>query len=84
MRRILVFRVMGGYVFATDILMVTLAATSFRDRQWLAVVGTLIGGVASIGCMVIVNFALGLDHKWALRFIALVWASSLVLSWLDR
>ena len=36
-----VFRVMGGYVIATGVLTVTLAATSFRTHHWGAGIGAL-------------------------------------------
>jgi len=39
-----VFRVMGGYILATGVLAVTLAATSFRARQPLAAWGATLGG----------------------------------------
>ena len=51
-----VFLVMGGYVLATGVLIVTLAATSFRSHHWAAGIGALIGGAASIGWMAVVNF----------------------------
>src|SRR5688572_5766679 len=51
-----VFRVMGGYVLATGILTVTLAATAFGEHKWGAGLGALIGGAVSIGWMVVVNF----------------------------
>ena len=53
-----VFWVMGGYVLATGVLTITLAATSFRAHHWAAAVGALIGGAASIGWMAYVNFAI--------------------------
>ena len=51
-----VFRVMGGYVLATGVLTVTLAATAFRTHHWSAGIGALIAGAASIGWMAVVNF----------------------------
>src|SRR6476620_6894393 len=74
-----VFRVMGGYVSATGVLAVTLAATSFRAHQPWAAIGALIGGVASIGWMAAVNFMIDSDFKWVLLGMALLWACSLVL-----
>jgi hypothetical protein len=79
-----VFRVMGGYVLATGVLAVTLAATSFRQRSPVAAVGAFIGGAASIGWMVVVNFTINSDFKWVLLAMALVWAASLVLFRLER
>jgi hypothetical protein len=79
-----VFRVMGGYVLATGALALTLAATSFRDHRLGAAIGILVGGVASIGLMTVVNFLIRSDFKWVLLGMALVWALSLVLFWLER
>ena len=78
-----VFRVMGGYVVATGVLTVTLAATSFRAHQRGAAIGALIGGAASIGWMAVVNFMIDSDFKWVLLGMALVWACSLGLFWLE-
>jgi hypothetical protein len=79
-----VFRVMGGYVLATGVLTVTLAATSFRAHLRSAAIGALIGGTASIGWMAVVNFAIDSDFKWVLLGIALLWAISLVLFWFEK
>jgi len=76
-----VFRVMGGYVLATGVLAVTLAATAFRAHQKGAAIGALIGGAASIGWMAAVNFMIDSDFKWVLLGMALLWACSLVLFW---
>ena len=74
-----VFRVMGGYVLATGVLSMTLAATSFRAHHWGAALGVAIGGAASIGLMVAVNFIIDSNFKWALLTVALLWAFSLGL-----
>lgn len=79
-----VFRVMGGYVLATGMLMVTLAVTSFRRHSTPAAIGALIGGAASIGWMTAVNFLIDSDFKWALLAMALLWAVSLVLFWVEK
>ncbi len=79
-----VFRVMGGYVPATGVLAVTLAATAFRARQKGAAIGALIGGAASIGWMTVVNFMIDSDFKWVLLGMALLWACSLGLFWFER
>ena len=78
-----VFRVLGGYILATGVLMITLAATSFRAHQWGAAMGAAIGGAASIGLMAAVNFSINSDFKWVLLAIAVAWASSLVLFWFE-
>jgi hypothetical protein len=74
-----VFGVMGGYISATGILAITLAATSFRDRDWRAVAGVLIAGLGSIGWMTVVNFLIDSDFRWVLLGIALFWVSSIGL-----
>ena len=79
-----VFRVMGGYVLATGVLAVTLAATAFRAHQTGAAIGALIGGAASIGWMAAVNFMIDSDFKWFLFATALLWACSLVLFWFEK
>lgn len=78
-----VFRVLGGYALATGLLTIALAATSFRARRPLAVAGTALGGVASVGLMAAVNFAIDSDFKWVLLGIALLWALSLVAFWIE-
>ena len=79
-----VFRVMGGYVVATGVLIITLAATSFRAHQSGAAIGALIGGAASIGWIAAVNFIIDSDFKWVLFGVALLWACSLTLFWLEK
>jgi hypothetical protein len=79
-----VFRVMGGYVLATGVLTITLAATSYRARRQGAAVGALIGGAVSIGWMAVVNFMIDSDFKWVLLGMALLWACSLGLFWLEK
>jgi hypothetical protein len=76
-----VFRVLGGYILATGVLTVTLAATSFRQHSVTAGLGALIGGAASIGWMAAVNFMIGSDFKWILLAMTLVWAFGLALFW---
>lgn len=79
-----VFRVMGGYVLATGVLTVTLAATAFREHRWGACLGALIGGAASIGWMAAVNFMIDSDFKWSLLAMALLWAISMMLFWAEK
>jgi hypothetical protein len=79
-----VFQVMGGYVLATGVLTITLAATSFRAHDWAAALGALIGGAASIGWMAAVNFVIDSDFKWVLLGMAVLWASSLVVFWIEK
>ncbi len=80
----LVFQVMGGYVLATGVLTVTLALTAFREHDRGAGIGALTGGISSIGLMTVVNFSIGSDFKWILLTAGLLWASSLIVFWLER
>jgi hypothetical protein len=79
-----VFRVMGGYVLATGVLAITLALTSYREHHKSAWLGALVGGIASIGLMTVVNFAIRSDFKWVLLCTALVWAASIIVFWTER
>lgn len=74
-----VFRVMGGYVAATGVLALTLAATSFREHQAIAGLGAGTAGALSIGLMAAVNFTIHSDFKWVLLGMALVWAASIAM-----
>jgi hypothetical protein len=78
-----VFRVLGGYILATGVLTMTVAATSFRAHNRGAALGASVGGAASIGLMATVNFVIDSDFKWVLLVIAFAWASSLVLFWFE-
>jgi len=78
-----VFRVLGGYALATGVLLIALAATAFRTRHPVAVVGALVGGASSIGLMSVVNFMIDSDFKWTLFASALVWVGSLVAFWFE-
>jgi hypothetical protein len=75
---------MGGYVVATGVLTITLAATSFRAHHWGAALGVLIGGATSIGWMATVNFLIDSDFKWVLLGMAVLWACSLVVFWFEN
>jgi hypothetical protein len=79
-----VFRVMGGYILATGVLAVTLAATSFGRHEWGAGLGALIGGAASVGWMAVVNFMIDSDFKLVLMAMAVLWAASLMLFWIEK
>ena len=46
--------------------------------------GVAIGGAASIGLMAAVNFIIDSDFKWALLAMALLWAFSLGLFWIEN
>jgi hypothetical protein len=78
-----VFYVLGGYALATGLLTVALAATSYRARHPIAVVGAFLAGASSIGLMAAVNFAIASDFRWFLLAIASVWAMSLIAFWIE-
>jgi hypothetical protein len=79
-----VFRVLGGYVSATGILTVALAATSYRSHHLSAAIVAASAGVFSIGSMTIINFQINSDFKWVLLGIATLWACSLALFLIER
>ena len=79
-----VLQVLGGYVLATGVLTITLAATAYREHRRSAGIGALIGGLASIGLMSVVNFAIDSDFKWVLLGMALIWAFSLAVFWREE
>lgn len=79
-----VFQVLGGYVLATGVLTITLAATAYRAHLRSAFAGALVGGTASIGLMAVVNFAIDSDFKWVLLGLALLWLASLVAYWREE
>ena len=83
-----VFRVLGGYVLATGLLTMALASTGFRARRPVAIAGAFLAGVASIGLMTTVNFAIDSNFKWPLVGVAFVWLMSAVAfgteAWLAR
>lgn len=73
-----VFRVLGGYISATGILTIALAATSYRSHDRGVGAAAAAAGLASIGLMASVNFAINSDFKWALLSLAILWACSLL------
>lgn len=60
-----VFGVLGGLLFATGLLTLYVAATSFRAGRPGVVVIAAISGLASIGWMVITNFLIDSDFQVA-------------------
>ena len=74
-----VFRVLGGYIIASGILTVALAATSYREHCATAAVAAAAAGAASIGLMTAVNFSLDSDFRWVLSAIAVLWISSIIM-----
>jgi len=79
-----VFRVMSGYILATGVLTVGSAATVYGGHSRVAFASAVVGGTASIGLMAVVNFAIASDFERLLFGMALVWASSLVMFWVEE
>ena len=75
-----VFWVMGGFMFATGLLTVYVAITTFRARSTGAWFVIAIAAVSSIGWMAIVNFMINSDFKWLILMFNLPWIIALVLS----
>ncbi len=80
----LVFWVLGGYITATGILTVYLAATAFRARVRGAGVAVALAGVFSIGSMAVVNVLIDSDFKVPLVAVAALWGVAMVLYWRGR
>jgi hypothetical protein len=74
-----VFWVMGGYMVSTGVLTCYLARTSFRSRAPGAVWVAALGGLTSIGLMVLVNFIIDSDFKWLLLAFTAPWVVALWL-----
>ena len=75
-----VFRVLGGYMFATGLLTVYVAATGFRTGELGAVAVVSVTGLTSIGWMASTNFVIDSDFKWLLLAFTLPWAVALTLT----
>ncbi len=74
-----VFWVMGGYIFTTGLLTLSMARTSVRARAPGAGWTIALAGVASIGVMIATNFVLHSDFRWELVGVALLWGAALFL-----
>ncbi len=75
-----VFRVLGGYMFATGLLTVYVAATGFRTGGLGVIAVVSVTGLTSIGWMAITNFVINSDFKWLLLAFTLPWVVTLSLA----
>ena len=75
---------LGGYITATGVLTVYLAATAFRARARGAGVAAAAAGVVSIGSMAVVNVLIDSDFKVPLVATAALWGLAIVLYWRGR
>lgn len=73
-----VFRVLGGFISATGILAIALAATSYRSHHRGAGAAAALAGSISIGLMTGVNFTIDSDFKWQLLGLATLWGCSIL------
>lgn len=78
-----VFSVLGGYMIATGLLTVYIAATSFKTGKLEVIAVVCVSGLASIGWMVITNFMIDSDFKWLLMMLSLPWIVALLLYWIS-
>ena len=74
-----VFWVMGGYMFATGLLTIYVALTSFRVRVRGAPIIVAISGLTSIGLMAAVNLLIASDFRWLILSFVVPWALALAL-----
>jgi hypothetical membrane protein len=74
-----VFWVMGGYMFATGLLTIYVALTSFRAHVRGAAVVVALSGLSSIGLMAAVNLMIASDFKWLILSFVIPWALALAL-----
>lgn len=79
-----VFGVLGGYIFATGLLTVYVAATAVWSGGHGATAIVAVSGLASIGWMAITNVLIDSDFKWLLLAFTLPWMIALVLSWVSE
>ena len=73
-----VFDVLGGYIFATGLLTLHVAITGLRGGRPLPRMTVAASGLASIGCMAIVNLLIDSDYKWLLLAMTLPWLIALL------
>lgn len=79
-----VFWVMGGFMFATGLLLLYVAQTTFRAHLTSAWFIVALAALSSMGWMAVVNFMIASDFKWLLLTFNLPWISALVLSLGER
>ena len=79
-----VFWVMGGYMFATGLLTLYVACTTFRARVRRSAGISLLAGATSIGLMAVVNFTIDSDFKWMILSFVIPWIFALALYRFER
>jgi hypothetical protein len=76
--------VMGGFMFATGLLLLYIAQTTFRTHSTGTRIVISLAALSSIGWMAVVNFLIDSDFKWLIFAFNLPWIASLVLSLGER
>ncbi len=74
-----VFGVLGGYIFATGVLTIYVAATSLSAGRIRLTTIVAVSGLASIGWMAVTNFLIDSDFKWLLFVFTFPWVVAVVL-----
>jgi hypothetical protein len=74
-----VFWVMGGFMFATGLLLLYVSQTTFRAHITSAWLVIALAALSSIGWMAVVNFMIASDFKWLLLTFNLPWIIALIL-----
>ena len=79
-----VFWVMGGFMFATGLLLLYVAQTTIRAHIGSVRLVVAVAALSSIGWMAAVNFLIASDFKWVLLTFNLPWILALIISWRER
>lgn len=79
-----VFRVMGGYIASSGVLIIYLASTSFRRFEKGAWLTTLLAGFFSIVVMTTINFKIESDFKWPILALGVFWFSALAFNFIEK
>lgn len=79
-----VFWVMDGFMFASGVLLLYVAQTTFRTNSLRARFTVFVAALSSIGWMAIVNFLIDSNFKWLILSFNLPWIVALILSGGER
>jgi hypothetical protein len=74
----MVFTVMGGFMISAGVLTLQAAWRLAGDASRSTLVGLALAGMAGVGLMSAVNFALHSDFRWLLLVPPLLWLAGLV------
>jgi hypothetical protein len=79
-----VFWVMGGFMFATGLVLLYVAQTTIRAHIGSVRLVVAVAALSSIGWMAAVNFLIASGFKWLLLTFNLPWILALIISWRER